>query len=176
MITAGNILSPLLGAHNLVSIGTCFHASDSGKSKTAHHSCKSAREIQFLKSKAKSKEKLEKKIIVIFNCYEIYFIAIFLHFRLGNMSYFYSIQHRLSDICLPVLTCLLLFQPTLFPVSNFWSSTLDPVSHIKWNQKINFRNVFWYLTISWSIEQLLQSIKEIHPNYIGVSCKVFLIS
>ena len=131
MITAGNILSPLLGAHNLVSIGTCFHASDSGKSKTAHHSCKSAREIQFLKSKAKSKEKLEKKIIVIFNCYEIYFIAIFLHFRLGNMSYFYSIQHRLSDICLPVLTCLLLFQPTLFPVSNFWSSTLDPVSHIK---------------------------------------------
>ena len=87
MITAGNILSPLIGAHNEVSNGTCFHASDSGKSKTAHHSCKSAREIQCLKSKAKSKEKLEKKIIVIFNCYEI-FHRYFFAFSLGKYELF----------------------------------------------------------------------------------------
>ena len=68
-----------------------------------------------------------------------YFITTFLHFRLGNMSYFCSVQHRLSNMCLPVLTCLLLLQPIPLPVSNLWSSTLDPVSHIRWNQKIKLQ-------------------------------------
>ena len=53
------------------------------------------------------------------------------------MNCFCNVQHSLSNICLPVLTCLLLFQPTPFPVLKIWSSTLDPVSHIKW--KIKFQ-------------------------------------
>ena len=79
-------------------------------------------------------------------------LNIFLTLRLGNMSCFCSVQHRLRNICLPVLTCLLLFLPTPFPVLKFWSSTLDPVSHIK--RKIKFqkcRLVVNYFFEHWAI-------------------------
>ena len=79
-------------------------------------------------------------------------LNIFLTLRLGNMSCFCNVQHSLSNICLPVLTCLLLFQPTPFPVLKFWSSTLDPVSHIKWKIKFQkFRLVFNYFLEHWAI-------------------------
>ena len=85
----------------------------------------------------------------------------FLHFRLGNMSYFYGVQHRLSNMCLPVLTCLLLFQPIPLPVWNLWSSTLDPVSHIRWNQKIKVQKCLLvdnYFLEHWAI------VTENHGN------------